>query len=184
MKTAIIYDIELLLYISRYIKNDAALSKIKDIANFILSPEYQKIHGDYGWHWDFIKKTYHGTTCGLGLPLYNSDTLERDEWGFLSVLELALQLNILHNSDWFSKCVNYLEQFKTERGTYIFTDGMMYHLTYHTVSLGTLYDAFISKEALSAVKRNQRKAFFYELYGTFFMLMIKKRMETLNPKTD
>lgn len=60
-------------------------------------------------------------------------------------------------------CIDYLEKYKTKHG----------------VNITTLYDLFISKETLLKTKVNERKPLVVELYSTYFMAMIKKRIEEI-----
>ena len=115
-----------------FIKNKKTKEKIDDLARFILNPQYQKIRGVYGWIWSFTEKTYHACGPGICLPLFNNDDLGRDEWSFLNIMETMSLSPVMQESEWFKKCIYYLERYKTEKGTYLFPDGFFNHLTYHT----------------------------------------------------
>lgn len=173
----IIYDIKLLFYIYDRLSDDKARQKIDDIARYTLDPRYQQTGGDYGWHWDFRKKTYHASTSGLSLPLYNGSELGRRSWDILDYLDLASLSPITKKSDWMKECMVYLEQYRTERGTYLFPDSFFAHLTYQNPIPPTqLYEMFISKNILSKLKRNSVKSFAQELYSTYFFIKIKSRL--------
>lgn len=175
----IIYDIKLILYFYDKINDIEIKKKIDDIMRYILNPLYQANGGDYGWIWAVRKNTYHGCTCGFGLPLYNSDDLGNSTWSFLDCLDLASYSPVLLKSDWMKKCMNFMEQYKTEKGTYIFPDKFFSSLTYHNpIPKALFYKMFTSKDVLPFVKRNNIKSLAFELYSTFFMMKLKKRMES------
>ncbi|MCL2605045.1 MAG: hypothetical protein FWD90_11260 [Defluviitaleaceae bacterium] len=172
----IIYVMELFLYIREYIKDKAERDKIDDITRFVLTPEYQRTRGDYGWHWDADKKTYHATTGGFGLPLFEGGIVGKEAWGFLSLLETASLSPVARASEWFTRCLGHLEQYKTYRGTYLFPDDLLSHLTYQSPGgMETLYRAFLSEGALASVKRNDRRLLLYELYSTLYMAVLLNR---------
>ncbi|MCL2498762.1 MAG: hypothetical protein FWE90_00320 [Defluviitaleaceae bacterium] len=172
----IIYVIELLLYIREYIGDETTRDKIDDVMRFILSPEYQKTRGDYGWHWDADKKTYHATTGGFGLPLYKGGLVGKEAWGFLSLLETASLSPVVRASEWFAKCLSHLGQYETYRGTYLFPDNLLSHLTHQSPGgMETLYRAFLSEDAFTAVKRSDRRLLLHELYSTLYMAVLLNR---------
>ena len=170
-------DAELFFIIQQHIDDEEINRKIENLAHFFLNPSYQKLGGDYGWGWSFAEKTYHAMNSGVRLPLYSGDELDRDEWFFLTALEAMSYSQVMIKSEWFMKCMNYLEQYKTEKDTYLFPNEFFTHLTYHTpAGINVLCDVFISKEIMPTLKKNQRKLFAYEIYSTFFMIMLKNRM--------
>ena len=73
--------------------------------------------------------------------------------------------------------MNYFEKYRTERGTYLFPESFMFNITFRPSNTSTLCDAFISEDVMPYIRRNERKTFAFELCSTFFMLMMKKRME-------
>jgi len=173
----IIYDIGLMLEIYKFIKDENVKDKIDDVMRFILNPQYQKIRGNYGWIWSFNEKTYHACGPGICLPLFESDELNGGEWSFLNILEMMSLSPVMCKSKWFNKCMNYLEQYKTENGTYLYPDQFFNHLTYHApAGISALCEAIISKDVVSSIKKNRKKSFAYELYGTFLTTMIKNRI--------
>jgi hypothetical protein len=177
----IIYDIKLILYFYDKTNDEIIKQKIDDVMKFILNPLYQETKGDYGWHWDFNKNTYHASTRGYELPLYNSDELGSLTWLFLDYLDLATYSPILLKSDWMKKCINFLENYKTEKGTYLFPENYFNYLTHHSsIPKGLFYRLFISKDVLASIKRNDIKSTALELYGTFLMMKLKKRLSANN----
>jgi len=173
----LIYDIELVLYAYENIKDDAK-QKVDDIMRYILEPDYQKTSGDYGWHWSEKEKTYHAGTPGCGLPFYNdSEFLElnsHQKYFFLTMLDKMAYSPVMLKSEWLQKCIDYLEQYKTERGTYNFPIEFI-----HPSNMTDFYSLYISNDVLSKIKRNGKKSFAFELYSTFFICMMKNRMELI-----
>ncbi len=166
------YDVELMLFYSSISRNDNTKRKIDDIMSYILDPRYQKTKGYYGWHWDDTNKTYHATTSGWPLPQYDSDEPKAN----LLLLEKVSYSPVICNSEWFRKSIDNLENYKTERGTYI-TDHFDYVSTAKPSSASIFCSAFIDKIVLPTIKRNDRKQLAYELCSTFYVAMLEKRLK-------
>lgn len=168
------YDIYLILSYLNYTKDADVKNKINDIFNYILNPKYQWLRGDYGWHWSEEAKTYHATSSGMSLPLYDSfELFGSQKYFFISVLEKMSISPVMRKADWFQKSMDYSEQYKTEKGTYNLPVDFI-----HPSDMTTFYSLYVSNKELSAVKRNGRKSFAFELYSTFFVMLMKKRNGT------
>jgi hypothetical protein len=77
----------LFLYIFEFLNDKKIKSKINDVLKYIFAPRYQENNGDYGWYWDGTKNTYHASSPGWQLPLYDSDKLRpKQNWNYLFVL--------------------------------------------------------------------------------------------------
>lgn len=179
-----IYTVMGMLYLYRYINDDEMKKKIDDIIIYILDPRYQKTRGDYGIHWS-ENNTYHASAGGVRLPLYEDDVLIGNErYSFLNILNLMSYSPIALASQWFQKSMDFLEEYKTERGTYIFPDDFLYHTFVRPANSTVVYGAYISKDVLPKIKRNERRSFAIELVSTFFVQLMKKRMILYNDSYD
>jgi hypothetical protein len=74
---------------------------------------------------------------------------------------------IARKSKWFHDCLNYFEQFKTEKGTYIFPKEYL-HKKY--------IEAAFLKEMNMSLKRNERELLKRELVSTMKMVEIYSRI--------
>lgn len=158
-----IYQINLMIKIYDYVNDAETKKKIETILEYVMHPEFQKLRGNLGYGWWPHKNTYYACSGTLSLPFYEDNRFSR------GACELMSTSSYTANTDCFRKCVAYLEQYKTERGTYMFPDesyGKMATLD---------YDVFISKDA--KVKRNEKRAVTIELLSTYFVMLMKKRME-------
>lgn len=173
------YHISGIINLYNYVNDNETKKKINDVIEYILHPQYQRLHGDYGWHWS--GKTYHASSAGINLPLYDDFELSgHQKWTFLWILELMSYSPVACKSEWMKKCVNYLETFKTERATYIFPEDLLYSELVHKLNMPTMYQAFISQDILSKIKSNGRKPFLFEVYSTYYMIMLKSRLQRFN----
>lgn len=171
MPTAYLVTAALQYY--QHINDEQTKKKINDIIKYILDPRYQEKRGSYGIHWDNTKKTYHASGPGIGLPFYASDYVtDNEKWAFLNWVNTMSYSNIALSSEWFKKCMNFLEQYKTESGTYIFPNELLFSFNYRPANASILYSAFISKDV--NVKSSQKRLLLSELYSTLFMLSLKK----------
>ena len=161
-----IYHIKPLIYIYKFIE-DKIKNKVDTIIKYIMEPEYQKLRGFYGVSW-FYNKAYYAPSPGVALPFYEDKEIHAGDKG---VLEMVSLVPFVTKTDWFKNCVDFLEKYKTERGTYILSepDGGLRPVNTTTVS------AYISKEA--KIKRNDRRAFVDELLSTYFVELMKSRLQ-------
>ena len=171
------YDIMLLMRFYKYIKDDTVKQQVYDIMDYIMNPEYQeKIGGNYGWHWAKRENTYHAGSWGWTTPIYGGDNSESDiKWFSLGNMEKMSFPSMMAKSDYFKKCLNYLERYKTERGTYIFPQEYIGAVKYGGASVAP--NLLLSQDVLSTLKRNDKKELMHEVYSTFFMAKMKNRIE-------
>lgn len=80
--------------------------------------------------------------------------------------------------------MDFLEEYNTERGTYIFPDDFLYHTFVRPAISTVVYGAYISKDVLPKIKWNERRSFAIELVSTFFVQLMKKRMKLYNDSYD
>jgi hypothetical protein len=162
------YHIRYIIDIYKYVEDSEIKGKIDTVIKYILHPQYQKLRGGYGYGW-FYNKAYYACSSGVALPLYEGNNFGKTVFELMSNSPLAV------GTEWFRKCMDYLEQYKTERGTYIFPDDYFYHTFVRPANPSTIYSAFIPKDA--KIKTSDKRSFVIELCSTFFMQLMKKRME-------
>jgi len=165
------YHVEGMLNIYEYVKADETKEKIDGIIQYILDPRYQKTGGNYGIHYDGLKKTYHSSSSGLALPNYESDTPSAN----MCLLEKLSLSPVMRKSEWFEKCMADLEQYRTERGTYS-CDHFKLISNEPPCNPDTFCSAFIDKNVLPEIKKSERRSFAFELCATLYMAILKNRI--------
>ncbi|MCL2264398.1 MAG: hypothetical protein FWC22_00015 [Treponema sp.] len=170
-----IYHIRYIIDIYKYIEDKTIKEKIDTILKYVMHPQFQKLRGNLGYGWfketEFNRSAYYACSGSLKLPLYDGNKFNKD------TLELMSKSPIAVKTEWYQNCIDYLEQYITERNTYMFPDN------WFDSTLGiprpatttVVYDAFISKNA--KIKRNEKRSFVIELLSTYYVLLMKKRME-------
>lgn len=159
-----IYDIQALAYYSDICNNPEKIKKIDDIVKYILDPKFQKIREGYGLLWVESRKIYHA--CGWSPTLHFYDN-QNGEIYLIDDMDFMSKFKIAHKSKWFKNCLSYFEQFKTERGTYIFPKEYL-HKKY-------IDKAFLSETNMQ-LKRKERDLLKRELISTLKMIEIYKRI--------
>jgi hypothetical protein len=140
--------------IIEYISNDDYNSKIADGYGIVI------VDGRYyGMGWD---TKYPGW---FDLPDYMKTG---NVYKLLFFAEYISKYPIAVKTKWFASLLDYLEEYKTENGTYIFPaewlkESTGYAVLGHHVSFG----------------ENRRKKNWREIESTFYMLLLKQNMETL-----
>jgi len=134
-----IYHITKIIYLYKYVKDAETKNKIDTVIEYVMHPEFQKLRGCLGYGW-FYNKSYYACSGTLSLPLYEDNAFSRNSLELMSHSPYAVK------TEWYQNCINYLEQYKTERGTYAFTDKTAYGSTFDIPRPATptiVYDAFI-----------------------------------------
>ncbi|MCL2050363.1 MAG: hypothetical protein FWG91_01330 [Lachnospiraceae bacterium] len=164
-----IYDLWALAYYTEICTNTEKLIKIDDIVKYILEPEFQKIREGYGLLWAEERRTYYACGWSPTLPLCGSNAchVRKAPFLLLDYIDFMSLFKISQKSKWFHDCLNHLEQFKTEKGTYIFPKEYL-HKKY-------IDKAFLNDSNMS-LKRNERELLKRELVSTMKMLEINKRL--------
>ena len=171
------YHIEGLLNIYKHVKDNETKEKIDGIMRYILNPRYQKTGGNYGIHWDGLRKTYHSSSSGWALPHYGSDM----PFANICFLEKLSFSPVMRKSEWFQKCMDNFEQYRTERGTYLCDHfEFMSNVRPCPCDTSTFCSAFIDKNILPEVKKSNRKSFALELCTTLYMNILKNRIDCSN----
>jgi hypothetical protein len=167
-----IYDVSAMAYYADICTDPEITKKIDDIITYILDPEFQKIRLGYGVLWVKARRIY--IACGWSptLPLFESDgrLIRLIQFPALEYLDVMSHFKTARKSEWFHDCLNHFEQFKTEKGTYIFPN------EYHYLHKKYIDRAFLNETNMS-LKRNERELKKRELVSTMKMLEIYRRIE-------
>ena len=175
-----IYDISALAYFPEEHKNSSIRDRIDDIVEYVLDPEFQKIPEYYGLLWNRSRRIYHACGWGPALPLYENYDRPGHIGGnsVLNYLKLMSNFTAAHQSKWFVNGMNFVRQFRTDRGTYIFPkeflDGKSAGLGSMSDMMGMnakLDEAFLNESNMS-LKRSEREILIRELVSTLNMLEI------------
>lgn len=166
-----VYDVWAMAYYTDICTDPVITKKIDDIIAYILDPEFQKIRLGYGILWIKARRRY--LMCGWSptLPLFESDGRPARLVPFPAIdyLDFMSHFKAARKSNWFRDCLNHFEQFKTEKGTYIFPNEYQYlHKKY-------IDNAFFSETGMT-LKRDERQLLKRELVSTMKMLEIYRRI--------
>lgn len=160
-KIPLIYDIYGLSNLVN-ISNEEIMAKIGAVIEYILSPEYNRLITFYGIL-SSGKRRYHAMGWDCKLPFYfNNMDINRPNL-YLHRLELMAHFPNAVKSGWFERGLIHFENFRTEKGTYIFPKE--YLLEKESVwVLGTHM----------SLGENRKNKQFVERESTFRILKIKK----------
>jgi hypothetical protein len=173
-----IYDLSALAYFRYYVNDAAVLDKIEDIADYILDPDFQKIPEYYGLIWVKSRRTYNACGWCPKLPLYNEN-----EKVLLNYLHMMSNFKAALKSEWFCEGLNYLEQFRTEKGTYLFPKEFLSRkclcpsATSSYLGININCHAAYLNEANMKLKHNERETLIRELVSTLNVLEIKSKID-------
>jgi len=175
-----IYDLSALAYFPDACMNPCIQKKTDDIVQYILEPDFQKIPEHYGLLWDKSKQQYYACGWAPVLPLYEDNDRPKHigATSILNYLHLMSRFKTARNSKWYQSCLKSLEQYRTEKGTYIFPkeylDGK--NSCPGSISNAVVINAKPDEAFLSAanmrLKREERKFLICELISTLNMLEI------------
>jgi hypothetical protein len=167
-----IYDVCAMAYYSDICTDPEITKKIDDIITYILDPEFQKIRLGYGVLWIKARRIYMACGWSPTLPLFESDgrLIRLIQFPAIDYLDFMSHFRIAQKSEWFRGCLNHFEQFKTDKGTYIFPND------YHYLHKKYIDRAFLNEKTMS-LKRNERELKKRELASTMKMLEIYRRIE-------
>lgn len=165
-----IYDIWALAYYSNIDINPEKMEKINDIITYILTPEFQMIREGFGLIWDKARRTYYSCGWSPTLPLYviEGHPIQSVPFSLLDYLDFMSYFKAAHKSKWFQDFLNHFEQFRTEKGTYIFPNEYL-HKKY-------IDKAFLNDSNM-LLKRNERALLKRELVSTMKMVEICGRVK-------
>lgn len=175
-----IYDISALAYFQKYNMDPQIKNKIEDVAEYILDPEFQKLPENYGLIWNKNKRIYHACGWAPKLPLYKGNEVS-NEYAILSYLHMMSNFDVALKSEWFSDGLNYLEQFRTEKGTYLFPKEYLWRKilcpsgTSDYLGININCHAAYLNEANMKLKRNERELLIRGLVSTLNVIEIRKK---------
>jgi hypothetical protein len=178
-----IYDISALAYFPEEFIDDDLQQKIDDIIDYILDPRFQQLPDYYGLIWDKSKGRYYACGWAPILPLYEGNDRPRhiSEYSVLYYLSIMSNFKTARKSKWYKNCLNYIEQFKTEKGTYIFPKEYIDGKNSCPGSISNLIitgikpdEAFLSEESMK-LKSKEREALLRELVSTWNVIEIHRK---------
>jgi hypothetical protein len=116
-----IWDIYALAHWPEALKNDETQRQIGAVISYILHPGYQALQEGYGVMRSG-KQRYYSMGWSIHLPGYTGFEFSRSihEYMFVQRLELMAHFDAARQSAWFQDCVQHLEGFQTDQGTYRF----------------------------------------------------------------
>jgi hypothetical protein len=120
MKLPWIHDINAFLH-SSFIMEDSQLTrKVEVVVDFILSPDYQKLHPDYGVIRSESGRYYVMGWC-VHLPGYLGLNLREEDFGrLLLLLNLLSRSKTAREHSWFKRSFASLKKFRSEDGLIAF----------------------------------------------------------------
>ena len=136
---------------------------VESVMSMILSPEYQALPWSYGLA--KYGNQYYAIGWAVHLPGYDTRSEERSFAEMLLMLEALAPFKSIQKSSWFKNSMKYLEEFRTDGGTYSFPKSWLSETKtgYWVGGVRMAYDS-----------RSGRKNAI-EVESTFRVLMIRKR---------
>jgi hypothetical protein len=113
-----IHDIRGLAFCDPILKNVSLRKKCERVVEMILTREYQSLPWSYGIV--CYRKRYYAIGWAVHLPGYDSEIGKSNLGEMLLNLEMMAVFEVARKSEWFSKSMQFLEKYKTDRGTYLF----------------------------------------------------------------
>ncbi len=178
-----IYDVSAMAYYQQYNKDPMIQQKIEDIMEYILTPEFQALPEGYGLLWVKERRIYHACGWNPLLPMY--DSYKRPgHLGNNAILNYLTMMSCYKNaikSKWFIDGLNYIDQFKTERGTYLFPKEYLSRKCsapgFESNFMGfntNKHELYLNSENMK-LRYKEREALIRELISTVNVLEIKER---------
>jgi len=114
-----IWDIYALAHWPEALANDENVHKIDAIIAYILHPDYQALEEGYGVMRAGARR-YYSIGWSIHLPGYDGLEFNRSihESMLVQRLELMAHFRVARQSQWFQDCMQHLEGFQTDQGTY------------------------------------------------------------------
>lgn len=181
-----IYDISAIAYFQQYNKDPIIQGKIDDIIDYILTREFQAFPEGYGLLWVKERRIYHACGWNPMLPVY--DDYKRPghigSYAILNYLTMMSYYKSAVKSEWFIHGMDEIDQFKTQRETYLFpkeylskkcsapgfeSDFIGFNTNKHEIYLNA---------ANMRLKYNERETLIRELISTLNILEIKERIKS------
>ena len=138
--------------------------KIDTVVRYVLHPDYQALPDGYGIVRS-DKRRYHVIGWNVDLPGYNSfNPNSRAAVYFIQRIELMAHFAKVLACPWFRRSVDYLDTYRTERGTWLFPRRYLKELVIGYWVTG----------AHMGLEENRRSVQAIEIESTFRMLRIRK----------
>ncbi|MFX0062513.1 MAG: hypothetical protein ACFFC7_10030 [Candidatus Hermodarchaeota archaeon] len=138
-------------------------TKIEKIIEIIFDERYQRLKEGFGYGLYSNGKVY-AIGYKIGLPGFFKFDSSQIDGTFLLKVFLMSYLPSATKKPWFKQSIKFLEQFKTDRGTYNFPNKILKEST----------SGYFIKGAYMGLSENRRSKNAKELESTFWMLAIKK----------
>ncbi len=113
-----IHDVFAFSHLNIVHENDQYHDKAERILEMILTPEYQSLPWSYGIA--RYGKRYYVVGWAANLPGYSKNPEGRMFAGMLLALDALAPFACIRKSHWFQNSMRYLDEFRTEAGTYSF----------------------------------------------------------------
>jgi hypothetical protein len=164
-----VHDIAAFAYFPRACLDAEIRHKIDTVVNYILMPAFQTLPEGYGFLWYPERRICLASGWSPTIPFFQGFERPRnyEDWHFLNYVDMLSRSAVVHPTNWFKASLDRLEQFRTEKGTYLFPEAYLHQKR--------IDQAFLSKTNL-ILKRSEKKALFYELISTIFVLKLKQRI--------
>jgi hypothetical protein len=118
-----IHDLYIFSHLAKVIPPEGNdLRKVDDLVNYILDPRFQALREGYGYAWIKERRTCYGWGWSPHLPGYQGFDFATPHQanGLVQRVELMAHFPSARASAWLRNCLEHLEGFRTERGTYCF----------------------------------------------------------------
>ena len=119
-----IWDIYALAHWPEALSTGETQRKIDAVIAYILHPDYQALEEGYGVM-RAGKRRYYSMGWSVHLPGYDEPGSSFPEYMCVQRLELMSHFAVARNSPWFKDCIQHLESFRTDQGTYRFPAGYL-----------------------------------------------------------
>jgi hypothetical protein len=119
-----IWDVYALAHWPEALTNDKTQGQIDKVVAYILHPGYQALEAGYGVM-RAGKRRYYSIGWSIHLPGYAGSVSDFPDYMYVQRLELMAHFETVRQSQWFQDCVQHLESFRTDRGTYRFPGGYL-----------------------------------------------------------
>lgn len=161
-----IWDIYTLAYLPEDCKSIELREQTSKIIEYVLDERFQALPWGYGLLFFTANKRYYGCGWSPRLPGLHGFEDPLDQGTMVLYVELTSHFVEARNSTWFKRCLEHLEAFKTETGTYCFPKNYLQEKKDQGFVCG----------ASMGLGENRRRKNALEIESTFRMLLIKKRI--------
>lgn len=165
----LIHDIFCMAYLPKAIIDSDLEYKINSIVEYILDEKFQALPKGYGLLWYKANRTYYACGWRPELPCLHDYNSEYEKGILILYLELMSNFKAARESKWFQNSLDYLENYRTNMGTYCFP----------TYFLKDKKDMGYVCGMSMGLGENRKSKKAYEIESTFRMLLIKRRVNIL-----